>query len=86
MSYENETLNEREKTHGDYRDTAKVAQGIKKAIYQHLGESGTILTPDQQESLDLFATKIARICSGDPNNKDHWDDIAGYAQLVSARL
>lgn len=43
------------------------------------------LTDVQRESIDLIATKLARICCGDPNHRDHWDDIAGYATLVSQR-
>ena len=34
----------------------------------------------------MIACKIARILSGDPNWRDHWDDIAGYATLVAERL
>jgi hypothetical protein len=83
MIYENEALNEREKTHGDYGINSAVSQGIK-SVMMEIGCSD--LSPEQAESLDLIATKIGRICSGDPNTKDHWDDIAGYANLVSARL
>jgi hypothetical protein len=32
--------------------------------------------------LEMIAHKIARILSGDPNHRDHWEDIAGYAELV----
>ena len=24
--------------------------------------------------------------NGDPNHKDHWDDVAGYAHIVSQRI
>ncbi|WP_257617167.1 hypothetical protein [Campylobacter pinnipediorum] len=34
----------------------------------------------------MIAHKIARILAGNPNYKDHWDDIAGYATLVSKEL
>ena len=37
------------------------------------------------ESLDMNCSKVARIISGDCAAADHWDDIAGYARLVSAR-
>lgn len=69
-------LNEREKTHGSFSDVARVAQRIKDEIW-----SSTI--PNiHQESLDMIATKMARIVSGDHNEPDHWRDIIGYAQLV----
>ena len=40
----------------------------------------------QRESLEVIATKIGRILGGDPTHKDHWDDIAGYAELVAREL
>jgi len=82
VEYENKTLNERESTHGDYSVTAKTAQMIKVAI----DNNSEGLSFVQRESLHLIATKIGRICSGDSNCKDHWDDIAGYSNLVSERL
>ena len=80
--YENATLNDREKTHGDYEYTASIAQQFKHIVDQY----GDNLRPCQAESLDMICTKIARILSGDPNHKDSWIDIAGYANLVSERL
>jgi hypothetical protein len=43
------------------------------------------LTPVQREGLHMFLRKIGRILVGDPDFKDHWDDIGGYAKLVSDR-
>lgn len=40
------------------------------------------LTPEQCEALDMIQHKIGRILSGNPNEPDHWHDIAGYATLV----
>ena len=34
----------------------------------------------------MISTKLARIASGNPNELDHWKDIAGYADLSSAQL
>lgn len=34
----------------------------------------------------MIAHKLARIAVGDPDVNDHWDDIAGYATLVSQRM
>lgn len=69
-------LNEREKTHGDYADVARVAQRIKDEIWS------SSIPNIHQESLDMIATKMARIVNGDHNEPDHWLDIIGYAQLV----
>ena len=86
MKYIDETLNERESTHGDYEANAGVAQKLKMAIAMGMLNSPHDLSPCQAESLDLICTKIGRIVSGDPNCPDHWDDIAGYANLVGERI
>lgn len=76
-------LNEREKTHGDYTDVARVSQALKFA----LAYGPTDELPDvHRESLDLICTKIARIVCGDHNEPDHWTDIMGYAKLVLKTL
>ena len=76
-------LNEREKTHGDYADVARVAQCLKGAL-----QVGPVdVLPDvHRESLDLICTKMARIVCGDHNEPDHWTDIMGYAKLVLKTL
>lgn len=77
-------LNERQRTHGDYTEHALITQELKHTI------QGTTrywqLQPTQREALDMITHKIGRILAGDPNFKDHWDDIAGYARLVAERL
>lgn len=70
------TLRDRDGTHGDYYDTARIAQALKHVIKVNAKRE---LEPDMQESLDMIASKIARILSGNPNEPDHWHDIAGYA-------
>jgi len=77
-------LKERQATHGDYKNTSVTAQHIKGLIRG--GESYPELILAQRESLDMIATKIARIVSGDPNEIDHWEDIAGYANLIVREL
>lgn len=71
-------LDEREKTHGDFSETAEIAQELKYII--HL-TNGVILSQAQMEALEMICTKIARILSGNPYEPDHWKDIAGYAEL-----
>lgn len=77
-------LEERGKTHGDFADHAAVTYAIKDAITS-LGNADR-LSVIQREALDMIAHKIGRIVAGNPNHQDHWDDIAGYARLVSQRL
>jgi len=74
-------LNEREKTHGQYAKTAETSQKIKLTMM--LSKNWNKLTEPQAEAIEMIAAKLARILNGDPNFRDHWDDIAGYAQLAS---
>ncbi len=83
MDTTDQLLAERGKTHGDYTKHARVTQAIKRVIQNEL--EGT-LRDFQQESLDMIAHKIGRIVAGDADHADHWDDVAGYARLVSDRL
>jgi hypothetical protein len=77
-------LIEREKTHGPYKVKAKIIQDLKCAM--ELTEGWDNLNDMQRESLHMIAHKIGRILSGNPNCADHWDDVAGYARLVSKSL
>ncbi len=89
MNYKNAVLNEREKTHGDFADTAMIAQNLKAVIADYREQkrkAGYEWTAVQLEAMDMICTKIARIVSGDNNCKDSWDDLAGYANLVGERL
>ena len=79
MSVE-DTLVERNKTHGDYDAQADGAQRIK--FVMRTFPNWESLTPPQKESLELIATKISRIGHGDYNHVDSWKDISGYAELV----
>lgn len=71
-------LQEREKTHGDFRKMAVVAHCLKTVVYTNAGANMTLA---QREALDMICTKLARILCGNPLEKDHWVDIAGYANL-----
>lgn len=79
MSVE-DTLNERGKVYGSYSGLSNQAQALKDVMKSHPGWDR--LSPAQKETLELIATKIARILNGDPDHADNWNDIAGYATLV----
>ena len=79
-----EILAERAKTHGDFPSTAHTIQTLKFYVRGH--EGWDRLNSAQQESLEMILHKIGRILEGNPNVEDHWDDIAGYAKLVSKML
>jgi hypothetical protein len=79
-----EILDERKTTHGDFTDNAEIAQRMKRVVRD--GVMWNECTPVQKEAIDMILHKIARAVSGNPNHNDHWDDIAGYATLVSDRI
>lgn len=74
-------LNEREKTHGDYGVHSKISQDLKEIMAKYAGN----MPSDQRETLSMIAHKIGRILAGDPDFRDHWADIAGYATLSADR-
>lgn len=74
-----ETLNERGKTHGDFRENGRIMQLLKDGA--RTGVNWETLSHEQREALDMILHKIGRILSGNPNEADHWRDIAGYATL-----
>lgn len=77
-------LNEREKTHGDFYLVAMMAQSLKDAM-RH-GRNWEELDDPQREALEMIASKVGRILSGNPHEVDHWRDIAGYAALIERWL
>ena len=82
----NETLNQREITHGNFGVNSAMSQDLKSTIEYYAENCKTNLSKPQKESLDMICSKIARICVGDCNEIDHWRDIAGYALLVVKEL
>lgn len=86
MSDVNETLEERNSTHGDFTQQAECSQEIKKVVYFWARKNSTELTQSQRESLEMIAVKISRILNGSPNHADSWHDIAGYATLIVKEL
>lgn len=76
----NETLKERGNRYGEFGNHARIAQELKQVMRNT--HNWTQLSYDKQESLDMIQHKIARILNGDPNYKDNWHDISGYAKLA----
>lgn len=79
-----EILAARRKTHGDFKKQAMITDNLK--YHMKNTENWSYLTAVQKEALDVIAHKIGRILAGDPNLKDHWDDIAGYSMLSAKEL
>lgn len=84
MSDVDQILAERQKVHGEFSTHAQMAQTLKAVVLT--SPNGARLTAAQMEGLDMILHKVARILNGNPNHKDHWDDIAGYATLVAKGL
>lgn len=79
-----EMLAERGNRYGDFKEHARITQNIKRAMVDSPNWDG--LPDAMKESLEMQAHKIGRILNGDPTYKDSWDDIEGYAHLVSQEL
>jgi len=77
-------LAQRGTTHGDFTDNARISQMLKDSLRNQHGWGN--LNDVQREALDMISHKIGRALAGNPDFKDHWDDIAGYAKLVSQRI
>ncbi len=80
------TLEERQKTHGNFSGHASISQALKGEAQRYVVLRGCTLSPDQWEAMEMIFHKIARIINGNPDCHDHWHDIAGYATLVANRL
>jgi len=80
----NPILKEREKTHGDFEMKSIWIQEIMENLVElYIWQE---LEADQKEAIHMILVKLSRIIYGNHNHADHWDDIAGYASLVSERL
>jgi hypothetical protein len=63
---------------------AATAQRLKNAlaVVPEFAE----LPADMREAMQTICTKMSRALHGNPDEPDHWRDIAGYATLVENRL
>ena len=78
-----ETLQDRNKTHGDFKFQCEITNRLKETV--GWGDTGKI-TSWQKEALDMICVKMGRILAGNPCEPDHWHDIAGYARLVEKEV
>lgn len=78
-----EILAERQTTHGDFTDNARVMQRLKDVAMDGVGWNN--LDDTKKEAIHMILHKVGRIVTGNPEVQDHWDDIAGYAKLASDR-
>lgn len=69
---------------GDFAETANLAQGIKYVLRR--GKNWETLPPDAKEMLELAATSLARILTGDAADAQHWNAIAASMRLRAKAL
>lgn len=85
------TLAERGARYGDYTDHAQILDDLLLVMVNAAatgklpGKAWDDLLPIHRQALRVIADKIARVLNGDPNYKDNWHDIQGYAKLVEDR-
>lgn len=79
-----ETLVERGRNYGDFRENFAAIQEIKKTLRKGAGWAD--MPPERREALEMIAVKMGRLVSGDSGHADSWHDIAGYARLVEHGL
>lgn len=70
----------RQSTHGSFQDNATYSQEIKELMHATKGWKG--LTFVEREAMDMIALKFSRILSGKSLEKQHWEDVVGYARLA----
>lgn len=73
-------LEQRQLTHGSFQDNAFISQSLKRVLHCHLGWNH--LTDVEREVMDMIALKFSRILSGKSLEKQHWEDVVGYAKLA----
>lgn len=89
MSEDHRIIAERQATHGQFRDSARVTQRLSEVINDELRRCGTDPGEHQaviETALTAIAFKIGRVIAGDPTHLDHWDDLSGYPQLVAEEI
>ena len=74
-------LQERGGAYGDFDVVAYRSQRIQFHI--RLYDTAKKYTETQREALQMIASKLSRIATGDANHRDSWIDIAGYAKLAA---
>ena len=85
--YSEKLLADRRITHGSFNDHARCTQNLKAVmdneIYRRAERGQPPLTDTQAEAVAMILHKLGRIVAGDAFFIDHWDDIAGYAEIAN---
>ena len=73
-------LTTRQTTHGSFQDNAILSQSLKS--FMRASPGWAKLTDIEREAIDMISLKFSRILSGKSMERQHWEDVAGYAKLV----
>ena len=73
-------LEERQTTHGEFSQNALYGQELRSLFRS--SPRWPQIPPAQREALDMIATKMSRILSGQADRVCHWEDVEGYARLA----
>lgn len=76
-------LETREHTHGPFEDVAIMAQALKRTFRTATGWNH--LSDIEREAMDMIASKFSRILSGKSMERQHWEDVTGYAKLIEEK-
>ena len=78
-----QTLSQHQGQYGSFEDVAMITEQMvdvmRKGYYENLAYN-------QKMALYMICSKMARIVNGNPNHKDSWHNIAGYATLIDNEL
>ena len=69
-----DSLRDEVATNGPFEDTATLAQAIKMVFRR--GRNWDALPPEAKEALELTASAVARVLTGDATAIEHWNTIA----------
>lgn len=70
-------LVEREKTHGDFEDNARLHEKLMMAI---MSELNSTMNAAQRLAISMLMLKVCRAMAN-PLEPEHWKDMGGYAKL-----
>jgi len=73
-------LRDRNRTHGAFKDNAHISQAFKKIAQASPGWNK--MSETQRECFDQCCLKWSRILSGKADERQHWEDLVGYPQLI----
>ncbi len=76
-----ELLATRGKTHGDYSEQARATMEVMRTLQKC--SRWKDMTDEHVIGIQNIVFKLTRAACGDPMEPDHFDDVGGYAKLIS---